>query len=98
MTSNGCVGSSPTRGTNINNLKFNKIMSLNKRPRKDLFPGNRIRIVKYSDSSFIDKEAIVTGQDKKYVYITLDMDYYFDKTNTTPREVMRIAPDCIEEI
>ena len=28
MTSNGCVGSSPTRGTNINNFKFNKIMIL----------------------------------------------------------------------
>ena len=37
-------------------------------------------------------------KDKKYVYITLDMDYYFSKTDTTPREVIRIAPDCIKEI
>ena len=73
-------------------------MNLNKRPRKDLYPGNRVRIVKYSDSSFIGKEAIVTCQDKKYVYITFDMDYYFSKTDPTPREVIRIAPDCIEKI
>ena len=73
-------------------------MDLNKRPRKDLFPGNRVRIIKHSDSSLIGKEAIVTGQDKKYVYITLDMDYYFSKTDTTPRQVVRVAPDCIKEI
>ncbi len=30
MTNNGCVGSSPTHGTNTNNFKFNKIMN-NKR-------------------------------------------------------------------
>lgn len=72
-------------------------MNLNKKPRKDLFLGNRVRIVKYSDSSFIGKEAIIIGQDKKYVYITLDMNFYFDKINTF-KEVMRIAPDCIKEI
>ena len=26
MTRNGCVGSNPTHGTNINNFKFNKTM------------------------------------------------------------------------
>lgn len=66
--------------------------------RKDLHPGNRVRIVKHSDFSFIGKEAIFVGQDKKYCYITFDMGYYFDKQGTNPKKVMRIAPDCIEEI